>query len=161
MKKLIFAIGILGSLSISTGLMAQENNQTEISQDFFNGDLFDGFSGTLIYSLYQNNTYLMNAFKANIINKEEALRTSRQQVNLIKYVNDLIDNKLINEKNDPLIKSQDYNYLKNIKSAIILLGNQAEGLNSYIEGDINGKKRFESNKKLAYKKVLKVMDKKQ
>ncbi|HRP89455.1 MAG TPA: hypothetical protein PKX92_05405 [Edaphocola sp.] len=159
MNKILITLFLSFSLCTANKVIAQDVDVQELNDNFLKDAVFDGISGVMIYSIYQNNNLLMDLFNTNTKIKDATILASGQQLRLISYVKSLVDNKLVSAQGDLSIKKSDQKYLKNLKSAIIILGNQANGLNKYVNGDAAGKRQFDNNKKLASKLVYKVINK--
>lgn len=157
MKKLLFAMMLLISAS---SLHAQPMTKgDDVAVQNFSGDLFDGISGIMVYSLYQNNNYLMTLYSSNNISKDSAFDMALHQVRASEYVLSLVDNKIM-ESSFRSMKKSDQKYLRELKSSLIVISGQAKSLKEYIEGGGTAAyKKFNLNKATAQRMVNGVLRK--
>lgn len=157
MKKLLFAIMLLFSANFLHAQPMAESD--EVTAQNFSGDLFDGISGIMVYSLYQNNNYLMTLYTSKNISKDSAFDMSLHQVRASEYVLNLVNNKIM-ESSFRSMKKADQKYLRELKSALIVVSGQAKSLKEYIEGGGTAAyKKFNLNKTTAQRMVNGVLRK--
>lgn len=158
MKKMLFA-GLL--LLASNFLYAQpQASEQNVPVENFSGDLFDGISGIMVYSLYQNNNYLMNLYTSKVMNKDSAFDMSLHQLKAAEYVLHLVNTQILESNNSSRMKKVDVRYLRDLKAALIVISGQAKGLKEYIEsGDAAAFNKFNLNRASAKRMVNIVMKK--
>ncbi len=158
MKKILLA----GLLLLTTNfLYAQpQAGEQDMPATSFSGDLFDGISGIMVYSLYQNNNYLMNLYTAKAINKDSAFNMSLHQVRAAEYVLKLVEDKILESNRSGSLKKSQVKYLRDLKSVLIVITGQARSLQDYIEGgSAAAYNKFSLNKASARKMVNNVLTK--
>jgi hypothetical protein len=158
MKKLMYTITLL--LGFAGWHGAQAQNKTIDSTGVEHArNLFDGVSGIMVYNIYNANDYILMLFSNNTISSELALKQASQQVSTLEYLLEQFDRELSGKGGLRNLKKNDIAYLNKLKKAVILLKNQAGYLKDYINGDSGAKAKYEVQKDLAWKQVLKVMSK--
>ncbi len=158
MKKMLLA----GLLLLATNFLYAQPQASEpnVSVENFSGDLFDGVSGIMVYSLYQNNNYLMNLYTSNVMSKDSAFDMSLHQLKATEYVLHLVNTKILESNNSGSMKKVDVKYLRNLKAALIIISGQAKSLKEYIEsGNSTAFNKFNLNSASARRMVNIVMKK--
>ncbi len=158
MKKMLFA----GLLLLATHFLHAQPQVSEQNApvENFSGDLFDGISGIMVYSLYQNNNYLMNLYTSKIMSKDSAFDMSLHQLKATEYVLHLVNTQILESNHSSSMKKVDVRYLRDLKAALIVISGQAKSLKEYIEsGDAAAFKKFNLNRSSAKRMVNIVMKK--
>ncbi|MBL7705247.1 MAG: hypothetical protein JNM21_06820 [Taibaiella sp.] len=158
MKKMLFT-GLL--LFVTHFLYAQpQASEQNVPVENFSGDLFDGISGIMVYSLYQNNNYLMDLYTSKNMSKDSAFDMSLHQLKAAEYVLHLVNTQILESNNSSSMKKVDVRYLRDLKAALIVISGQARSLKEYIEsGDAAAFKKFNLNRSSAKRMVNIVMKK--
>ncbi len=158
LKKILLA-GLL--LMASNFLYAQpQASEHNMPAENFSGDLFDGVSGIMVYSLYQNNNYLMSLYTSRVMNKDSAFDMSLHQMRAAEHVLNLVNEKILESNSSRNMKKIDVRYLRDLKAALIVISGQAKSLKEYIEsGNIAALNKFNLNKASAKRMVNIVMKK--
>lgn len=158
MKKMLFA----GLLLFATHFLYAQPQASEqnVPVENFSGDLFDGISGIMVYSLYQNNNYLMDLYTSKNMSKDSAFDMSLHQLKAAEYVLHLVNTQILESNNSSSMKKVDVRYLRDLKAALIVISGQARSLKEYIEsGDAAAFKKFNLNRSSAKRMVNIVMKK--
>lgn len=158
MKKMLLA----GLLLLAANLLYAQPKASDhdVPAANFSGDLFDGVSGIMVYSLYQNNNYLMSLYTSKNITKDSAFNMSIHQVRAAEYVTDLINAKILESNSSRSLKKSEVKYLRDLKSVLIVVSGQARSLQEYIEsGSSAAYNKFNMNKASARKMVNNVLKK--
>lgn len=155
MKKCCIVLFVALFATTEIKLLAQSNDKLiETSTT-----VFESVSGTMVFNVYQSNNYIMELYSNNLLNKEDAIKKSADQVNTLEYVLRIVDFELNESAKMDKLKKSELRYLRDFKLALLSLRNQASSLKDYINGNPEAKVKFNTFKDLAWKQITKVMSK--
>lgn len=158
MKKTLICL----TLILSTGLLASaqhKNIKDEPTGLEHARSLFDGVSGVMVFNIYNANNYIFDLYSSNTLATEDAFTKAAQQVNTLEYLIIQIDREINRKGELKNLKNSDFDYLKDLKKAVLILKNQAGHLKEHISGITGAKSKFLLQQKLAWKQITKVMSK--
>lgn len=158
LKKMLLA----GLLLVATNILYAQPQVSDhnVPAENFSGDLFDGVSGIMVYSLYQNNNYLMSLYTSKNMNQDSAFDMSIHQMRAAEHVLTLVNEKILQSNSSRSMKKVDVRYLRDLKAALIVISGQAKSLKEYIEsGNAAALNKFNLNKASAKRMVNIVLKK--
>ena len=158
MKKTIICLTFILSTGMVASAQTQESNVEPTGLEHARS-IFDAISGVMVFNIYNANNYIFDLYANNILKKEDAFTKAAQQVNTLEYLITQLDREINGEGELKNLKKSDFNYLKELKKAVLILKNQAGHLKEHINGIEGSQSKFMIQKALALKQITRVMSK--